>query len=134
MNITYKNIKLFGKLELENIFLSVDWASGHYPNELVIATKNFSTVFSAWDGDKLIGLISVLDDGIMTAYVHYLLVNPEYQKKGIGITLVKMVTEKYKDYLRIVLVAVDDQINFYKHCGFKVGENTTSMFITSLPN
>ncbi len=40
--------------------------------------KGFLTVFSAWDNDKLVGMICMMDDGIMTAYVHYLLVNPKY--------------------------------------------------------
>ena len=29
------------------------------------------------------------------------------------------VKEKYKDYMRIVVVAYDDEINFYKACGFE---------------
>lgn len=51
------------------------------------------------------GLINALDDGELTAYVHYLLVNPEYQKDGIGTRLVEMIKQKYKDYLCIVLTA-----------------------------
>ncbi len=46
--------------------------------------KNFETVYTDWDNDKLIGLICAMDDGIMTAYIHYLLVNPDYQNMGIG--------------------------------------------------
>ena len=94
--------------------------------------NNSSSVFSAWDSDKLIGLVNVLDDGIMTAYVHYLLIMPEYQRIGIGEKLVRMVTENYKDYLRIVLIAYDKETGFYKRCGFEIGEEKTPMFITSL--
>ena len=110
----------------------MDWSSGNYPDKLVIAMRNSSSVFTAWDGDKLVGLANVLDDGIMTAYVHYLLIMPEYQYIGIGKKLVKMISESYKDYLRIVLIAYDEGIEFYKHCGFEVGEEKTPMFITSL--
>ena len=131
-NIIYKDTKDFNAQELQDLFLSVEWSSGHYPDTLVVAMKNSDTVFSAWDNDKLVGLINVLDDGIMTAYSHYLLVNPEYQGRGIGKELVRLVTEKYKDYLRIILIAYDKEIGFYEHCGYKVGENKTPMFITSL--
>ncbi|MEG1352650.1 MAG: GNAT family N-acetyltransferase, partial [Oscillospiraceae bacterium] len=99
---------------------------------LVTAMKNYGSVFSAWDGDKLVGLISSMDDGVMTAYIHYLLVNPNYQGKGIGNHLVGMATEHYKDFLRIVLVAYDKELKFYKNCGFEVGVEKTPMFITSL--
>ena len=131
-NIQYKTTKEFSEEELKDLFLSVNWSSGNYPDKLVVAMRNSSSVFTAWDGDKLVGLANVLDDGIMTAYVHYLLIMPEYQRIGIGKKLVEMISESYKDYLRIVLIAYDEGIEFYKHCGFEVGEEKTPMFITSL--
>ncbi|MBQ5314591.1 MAG: GNAT family N-acetyltransferase [Oscillospiraceae bacterium] len=131
-NIIYKDIHDFSKEELEDLFLSVKWSSGHYPEKLVVAMKNFETVYSAWDGDKLIGMICAMDDGIMTAYIHYLLVNPDYHGNKIGRTLVEMAKEKYSDYLRIVLVAYNDELNFYENCGFKREEKSSPMFITSL--
>ena len=94
--------------------------------------KNSATVFTAWDKGKLIGLINALDDGIMTAYVHYLLVNPEYHGQGIGKELVNMIKEKYKDYLRIVIGAYNSEIGFYEHCGFTKNNKSSVMFITSL--
>ena len=132
MNITYKDTKHFSTEELEHLFLSVEWASGYFPNKLMIALRNFDTVFSAWDGDKLVGLVGAMDDGIMNAYVHYLLVRPEYQGKGIGKVLVDKVHEIYKDYLRIVVVAYNEELAFYEHCGFKKADDASPMFITSL--
>ncbi|MCD7898380.1 MAG: GNAT family N-acetyltransferase [Bacteroides sp.] len=132
MNIVFKETKDFSEQELKDLFLSVEWSSGNYPEKLVVAMKNSSSVFTAWDGDKLIGLLNVLDDGIMTAYIHYLLINPAYQRQGIGKGLIQRMKEKYNDYLRIVLVAYDKEIRFYKSCGFETGEDKTPMFITSL--
>ena len=131
-NIEYKDIHNFSKEQLEDLFLSVEWSSGHYPEKLVVAMQNFKTVYSAWDGDKLIGMICAMDDGIMTAYVHYLLVNPDYHGNKIGRTLVEMVKEKYSDYLRILLVGYNDKLNFYENCGFKREEKSSPMCITSL--
>ena len=68
----------------------------------------------------------------MTAYIHYLLVNPKYHGKGIGKQLVKMTTDYYKDYLRIILIVYDKELEFYKHCGFTPADDKTPMFITSL--
>ena len=131
-DLQYKSTKNFSEKELKKLFLSVEWSSGNYPDKLVIAMKNSSSVFTAWDNNKLVGLVNVLSDGIMTAYVHYLLIMPEYQRIGIGKKLMKMVSENYNDYLRIVLIAYDKEIEFYKHCGFEVGEEKTPMFITTL--
>ncbi|MDO5397717.1 MAG: GNAT family N-acetyltransferase [bacterium] len=132
MEITYSDTHKFDKEQLQDLFLSVEWSSGHYPDKLVIAMKNFKTVYSAWDKDKLVGMICVMDDSIMTAYVHYLLVNPEYHGIKIGRTLVDMVKQKYSDYLRIAIIAYDDEVHFYENCGFKKSDNASPMFITSL--
>ena len=132
MNIIYKDTHDFKSEELEDLFLSVEWSSGHYPDKLKIAMKNYETVYSAWDNGKLVGLISAMDDGIMTAYIHYLLVNPKYQKMNIGKTLVEMTKEHYKDYLRLLLVSYNEQMKFYEKCGFKGEDYASPMCITSL--
>ncbi|MBR5643735.1 MAG: GNAT family N-acetyltransferase [Salinivirgaceae bacterium] len=118
--------------QLQDLFLSVEWSSGHFPDKLAIAMRNFKTVFSAWDGEKLIGMICAMDDGVMNAYVHYLLVRPEYQGKGVGQQLVERMKAQYKDYLRIVVVAYDKEIGFYEHCGFNRATDASPMFITEL--
>lgn len=132
MTITYRDKKEFTQEDLRDLFLSVEWSSGHYPDKLAAAMKNYGTVYTAWEGDKLIGLISTMDDGVMTAYIHYLLVRPEYQGRGIGRELVRLTTERYKDYLRVLLVAYDSEIDFYERCGFTTGKDKTVMFITTL--
>ena len=130
--IEYKEIHEFKKDDLQDLFLSVGWSSGHFPEKLQIAMKNFQTVISAGDGDKLVGMACVLDDGVMNAYVHYLLVRPEYQDNGIGKHLVKKVKDIYKDYMRIVVVGYDEEIGFYESCGFEKADDASPLFITSL--
>lgn len=44
MEIEYKDIHEFSKEELEDLFLSVEWSSGHFPDKLFIAMRNFSTI------------------------------------------------------------------------------------------
>ena len=132
MEIKYSDTKMFTTEQLQNLFLSVEWSSGHYPEKLVVAMRGFQTVYSAWDGDKLVGMICVMDDGIMTAYVHYLLVNPQYHGIKIGRTLVEMVKKQYNDYLRIAVIAYNDELHFYENCGFKKTVDASPMFITSL--
>ncbi|RAP54595.1 MAG: GNAT family N-acetyltransferase [Methanosphaera sp. rholeuAM130] len=132
MNIVYKDTHEFSKEELEELFLSVGWSSGHFPEKLVVAMKNFESVITAWNDDELVGLICAMDDGIMTAYVHYLLVKPDYHGMGIGETLVSKIKEHYVDYLRIVVVSYNDEVEFYEHCGFKKADDASAMFITDL--
>jgi GNAT superfamily N-acetyltransferase len=132
MEIQYANTKEFDKAQLQDLFLSVQWSSGNYPDQLQVAMRNSDKVISAWDGDQLVGLVNALSDGIMTAYFHYLLVRPEYQSKGIGEQLMSRMLNNYKDYARKVLIAYDKEIPFYQKCGFEIGQDKTPMFVTYL--
>lgn len=132
MTITYRDTHAFTPAALQRLFLSVEWSSGHYPEKLSQAMQHFETVYSAWEGDCLVGMICAMDDHVMTAYVHYLLVDPRCQGEGIGRRLVELVRERYKDFLRIVVVAYDKELDFYQHCGFRPAGDATAMFITSL--
>lgn len=50
MNIVYKETKDFTEQEVEELFLSVKWLSGKYPERLIKALKSSSLVVTAWDG------------------------------------------------------------------------------------
>lgn len=132
MNIHYTNLQEFTPEQLQSLFLSVKWSSGDYPDKLQTAMRNSDTVISAWYGDTLVGLINALSDGIMTAYIHYLLVMPEYQGHGIGKQLVLKILDHYKDYARKIIIAYNAEVSFYQKCGFEAGEGKTPMFVTYL--
>ena len=132
MEIEYRDTHEFTPAELERLFLSVEWSSGHFPDKLAAAMKGYKTVYSAYDGDKLVGMICSMDDGVMNAYVHYLLVDPEYHGKSIGRKLVEMTKQHYKDYMRICVIAYDTAVRFYEQCGFAISEGASPMCITSL--
>ena len=85
MNIDYKDIHEFSKDDLEDLFLSVEWSSGHYPDKLVIAMQNFKAVYSAWDGEKLVGMACAMDDGIMNAYKFVRWYDVVIMDKNIGL-------------------------------------------------
>lgn len=132
MEIKYSDTKIFSERQLQDLFLSVEWSSGSHPEKLALAMKGYDTVYSAWDGEKLVGMVCAMDDGAMTAYVHYLLVNPKYQGQEIGRTLMQMIKEKYCEYLRIALIAYNDKLRFYEKCGFEKSEDSSPMYITKI--
>jgi GNAT superfamily N-acetyltransferase len=132
MNIVYSDTSHFEVHELESLFLSVGWESGFYGQRLVEAMKGCATVYSAWDGEELVGLAEVLDDGAMNAYLHYLLVKPEYQKCGIGRELLNRVKDKYKNYTNLILIAYAEKEEFYRCCGFESGKDKIPMFCIAL--
>ena len=62
MAIAYTEEKIFTPQQAADLFLSVRWVVGKYPDRLHKALMNSSRVISAWDGDLLVGLIRVMDD------------------------------------------------------------------------
>ncbi len=98
------------------------------------ALTHFNAVRSAWDSTRLVGLAAAMDDGEMTAYIHYVLVDPAYQGQGIGTELMHRLLSHYRTFLRVSLIAVNEKIDFYGHFGFVPDSNKTPMSLTSLWN
>lgn len=130
INITYTEEKIFSVQQVQNLFLSVNWISGNYPERLQKALMNSSTVITAWHEDQLVGLVRVLDDSEMMAYIHYVLVHPDFQGCGIAGKMLTMVKEKYKDYLYIEVMPEESKnAAFYQKHGFSIMEDGVAMQI-----
>ncbi|MCI8890874.1 MAG: GNAT family N-acetyltransferase [Eubacterium sp.] len=128
--VTYKTSKDFEETQLKELFASVGWMSAAYPKRLVKALASSDTVISAWDGSRLVGLVNAIDDGELTAYAHYLLVHPQYQAKGVGTALTRMLKETYKDFLYLVLTAeTKELVSFYERHGFHALEGVPMALI-----
>lgn len=132
MEIIYKRDHSYSANDVRELFLSVDWLSGKYPERLKKALDNCGTVITAWVSGKLVGLINAIDDGELTAYVHYLCVNPKYQGLGIGGELLKQIKEKYRDYLYIIVIAENEKlIEYYQKNGF---EHIDGRYVLAMQN
>lgn len=119
--------------DLQKLFHSVHWVSGNYSDKLSQAFKQAETVISAWHNDTLVGLVEVIDDGCVTAYMQYLLVHPNYQKQNIGSHLVQMAKDIYQEYLYfIVLCEKSDTVPFYEKLNFSVNDTVTPLHILNL--
>ncbi|TYP73333.1 acetyltransferase (GNAT) family protein [Paenibacillus methanolicus] len=133
MSIRYtSNLEGMTKEALQDLFLSVEWESAKYPSELLQAMKGSHSIVASWDGDKLIGIINALSDGVLTVYFHYMLINPSYQGKGIGSSMMDMMLGRYKGCKTKVLISYPSAVEFYHKCGFSQEDGATPMFISEL--
>lgn len=132
---TYTEEKKFTKEQVQQLFLSVNWISGKYPERLYKALMNSSTVLTVWDDQKLIGLTRVLDDSEMLARIHYVLVDPAYQGMGIAGKMIEYIKEKYKDFMYIEGMPEDKNNEpFYQKHGFSLMENGAAIQICNYDN
>lgn len=128
--IRYTEDKEFTQEQTTALFRSVGWTSAGYPSRLYKALRNSSTVITAWEGSRLVGLARALDDTELTAYIKYVLVDPAYQGFGIAGTLMEMLKEKYRDYLYIDGMPEDaENVPFYEKHGFRLLENGAAIQI-----
>lgn len=115
-----QTLKNFTVTQLKELFESVQWESAAYPHRLKRGMKHSSYVLSAWDDEKLIVLVRCLDDGTSAAFIHYLLVRPDYQKYHVGSTLMEKMMKHYQDYLYVkVMPSGDHLVPFYQKFGFE---------------
>lgn len=132
---TYTEEKKFTKEQVQQLFLSVNWISGKYPERLYKALMNSSTVLTVWDEKKFIGLTRVLDDSEMLAQIHYVLVDPDYQGMGIAGKMIEYIKEKYKDFMYIDGMPEDKKnVPFYQKHGFSLMENGAAIQICNYEN
>lgn len=109
--------------QLYQLFHSVGWMSAQYVDRMEKAFRSAGLVVTAWRQNRLVGLVEVLDDGELTAYIHYLLVEPTEQGKGIGSHLIEMVKEHYENYLYLVVISENKEVaDFYRKTGFHTAE------------
>ncbi len=129
----YTEEKCFTQKQIQDLFESVHWISANYPQKLYKALMNSSTVLTVWDQDQLIGLTRVLDDTEMLAQIHYVLVHPDYQGKGIAGHMIEYIKDKYKDFLYIEGMPEDKKnVPFYEKHGFSVMKDGAAIQICHL--
>lgn len=97
--------------------------------------RNSTHVISAWDGDRLIGLLRALDDGATIALLHYVLVDPKYQGRHIGYELMKCIMKNFTDLLHVKVIPSDPRtITFYERYGFRQYDNCPAMVRKNMQN
>ena len=115
MVVTYTEERNFTPQQAADLFLSVRWVVGKYSDRLHKALLNSSRVISAWDGDRLVGLIRVMDDSELVCFINYVLVHPDYHGQGIAGHLLEMVKEAYKSNLYInVMIGESKNATFHE--------------------
>jgi ribosomal protein S18 acetylase RimI-like enzyme len=128
MSITYTEEKKFTQKQVQELFLSFGWISGQYPQRVYKALMHSETVITAWDGERLVGLARLIDDFELVAYMHYVVVHPDYHGHGIAGEMMRRVKEKYKNYLYIELMPEERKnAAFYQRHGFEIMPDGVAM-------
>jgi ribosomal protein S18 acetylase RimI-like enzyme len=102
---------------LEGFF--VDWPNSPNPQTHLKLLQNSSKVVIALDDhtNQVVGFITAISDGILSAYIPFLEVLPEYKNNGIGKELVKQMLKELEDIYMVDLCCDDDLVPYYEEFG-----------------
>lgn len=120
-----KNIKITESItpsieQIMYLYDNVEWtAYTKEPEVLEKAINNSLKIWSAWEDDKLVGLARVVGDGYTIIYIQDILILNEYQRRGIGSELLKLILEEYESVRQIVLMTGSEEktVRFYEKNG-----------------
>lgn len=102
---------------LEGFF--VDWPKPPNPQTHLLLLNKSSKVIIAIDENtnQVVGFITAISDGVLSAYIPFLEVLPEYKNKGIGKELVSRMLIELADIYMIDLCCDDDLVPYYDAFG-----------------
>lgn len=72
----------------------------------------------ALDGDKMVGYINAISDGVLNAFIPWLEVHPDYQGRGIGKALVERIIAELDGMYAIDLCCDENLVPYYEKLGF----------------
>ncbi|HVG33316.1 MAG TPA: GNAT family N-acetyltransferase [Pyrinomonadaceae bacterium] len=99
----------------------VGWQNPPSPETHLALLRNSSVVVLAVDSEtgNVVGFITAISDGVLSAYIPLLEVLPEYQKQGIGLELARRMLVKLKDLYMVDLLCDEELQSFYAKLGMK---------------
>ena len=107
--------------EILELYNSVEWSNYvNNPEMLKNAFKGSLKIYGAYVKDKLVGLIRVVGDGYSCVFIQDILINPEFQRKGIGSALLQRILDEYKNVYQKHLFTqyTEKTVQFYRSMGF----------------
>lgn len=115
------------KNNLENISAEmlhgffVDWPSHPSPEGHLTLLQNSSKVIIALDdqANQVVGFITAISDGVLSAYIPFLEVLPAYKNQGVGKELVERMIKELEQIYMVDLCCDEDLVPYYEKFGMQ---------------
>jgi len=97
------------------------WPNPPSPETHLKILKSSDHIVLAIDEEagQVVGFITAISDGILSAYIPLLEVLPAYRKQGIGTELMRRLMEKLRDLYMVDLITGPELEHFYRRFGMK---------------
>lgn len=128
--ITYTSNAPIAVEHLHSLYSSVGWtAYTDHPDKMAKLLTGSVTYMSAWENERLVGLVRAISDGASIVYIQDILVRPDFQRKGIGRHLLHSFLEQYAHIRQIVLMTDQTEKTkaFYQALDFSTAESVEAV-------
>ncbi|WP_218916404.1 GNAT family N-acetyltransferase [Calidithermus chliarophilus] len=103
--------------QLEGFF--VGWPNPPSPQTHLRILKGSSHVVLALDGERVVGFVNAISDGVLSAYIPLLEVLPPYQGRGVGSELMRRMLEQLEGFYMADLLCEPELAPFYERFGMR---------------
>jgi ribosomal protein S18 acetylase RimI-like enzyme len=106
--------------DLEGFF--VDWPQAPSPERHLDVLRGSDHVVVAREGRRVVGFVTAVSDGVLSAYVPLLEVRAEHQGRGIGSELMRRLLARLEGLYMVDLCCDADLEPFYRRLGLQTLE------------
>ena len=120
--LQYKEMASIPLDQLTALYTSVEWLGyTRHPDKMARLLPGCLWHISAWQGDRLVGLLRAVGDDASIAYIQDILVDPAFQRQGIGRTLLERAFARFAHIRQIVLITDNEEktVAFYRSLGMQ---------------
>ena len=103
---------------MKEIYHSVGWTN-HNEEKIKKVFQSSNVVAIAYDEDNIAGFGRALSDGVFNAAIYDVVVDEQYQNKGIGQKVIKNLLAQLDDISCVHLVSTAGNEEFYRKAGFR---------------
>jgi ribosomal protein S18 acetylase RimI-like enzyme len=97
----------------------VSWPSPPSRERHLELLRGSAQVVLAREGRRVVGFVTAISDGVISAYIPLLEVLPEFQGRGIGGELVRRLLDRLEGLYMVDVVCDEDVVPFYERFGLQ---------------
>lgn len=96
----------------------VGWPTPPSPEQLIAVMDGSYARVWALHGDRVVGYVNAISDGVLNAFIPWLEVHVDHQGRGLGTELMRRIVEQLDGMYAIDVCCDEDVLPFYAKQGF----------------